>query len=430
MYLFLWIVFAGFILLSTLPLLSSKNRTKWKITQAVVVTATVILVILAIELLQIPPLVPLILVVIVSFLTDKSTYTKAGLIITGVVLLLLAAGAYYLFHDDPDYVQKYIDNNPEQASIQINVNGETVVSQQANVKRPLASVVKTVIAIEYANQVTEGKIDPDQQIPLSELGKYYLENTDGGAHPAWLDDMKANEQIVNDEVPLHQVAKGMIHYSSNANTDFLIEKLGVESINRVIETLDLDNHDPVYPLVSALLTSVYLNHQHDENLSDQELEDMLQAMSLEEYRELVWQIHDELKQGEPDFFDETVSVPMDLQKVWSDRLPNATVDDYGKVMQAISNNTATVPEGEDILRDIMEWPMEMHQSNREKYAHFGAKGGSTAFIINQALYVEDNNGKKVELILFTEGFNFIERMKINQNINAYMKEILAEYMET
>lgn len=427
MYLFLWIVFIGFIFLTALPLFSPRKRTRWKIFQTIAVTTSVVLAILAIEFFHTPPLIPIIFVVVVSFLADQSTYTKTGMIMTGVILIFIAGGAYYLFHDDPDYVQNYIENNPKLASMLLNVDGEVIISKEGDIKRPLASVVKTIIAIDYANQVVEGTIDPKERIPVEELDKFYLANTDGGAHAAWLEEMSVTDQIVNDEVLLHEVAKGMIKFSSNANTDFLIEKLGSESINRVIETLNLENHDQVYPLVSALLASAYLNHQHDEGLSNRQLEDMLQSMTLDEYRDLSWEIHNKLKQGETDFFSGTVSVPMELQEIWSDRLPNATVEDYGKVMRAISNNTATLPGGENILRDCLEWPMELHASNREMYAHFGVKGGSTAYILNQALYVEDHDGKKIELIIFTEGFSFIEQIKMKQNMNSFLRKVLSDH---
>lgn len=429
MYLFLWIVFAGIILVTILPLFSPLKRTRWKIIQAIVVTASVILAILAIEILRIPPLLPIIFVVITSFLADQSTYTKTGLIITGIVLVFIVLGAFYLFHDDPDFVQKYIDNNPDSASMQLTINGEVIISKESKVKRPLASVVKTIIAVDYANQVVEGTVDPEELVQLSELDKFYLANTDGGAHPAWIEEMKDSGKIVNDRVPLQEVAKGMIMFSSNANTDFLIEKLGHESINRVIEALELENHDPVYPIVSAVLASTYLNDQQGGELSNSQLEDMLQSMSLEEYRDLCWEIHHELNEGKLNFSSNPVTIPMKLQKIWSDRLPNATVEDYGKVMSAISNQTATLPGGEDILRDIMEWPMKLHASNREKYKHFGAKGGSTASVFNQALYVEGHDGKKIELVIFTEGLSIIEQIKMNRNMNSFLIKVLNEYLK-
>ncbi len=59
---------------------------------------------------------------------------------------------------------------------------------------------------------------------MSELDKFYLEGTDGDAHPDWLRDIEEAGLIENNSVLLHQVAKGMIAYSSNAITEYLNEK--------------------------------------------------------------------------------------------------------------------------------------------------------------------------------------------------------------
>ena len=42
-------------------------------------------------------------------------------------------------------------------------------------------MAKIVIAVEFAKQVSEGKISRDEQISLHELNKYYVKDTDGGA---------------------------------------------------------------------------------------------------------------------------------------------------------------------------------------------------------------------------------------------------------
>ena len=92
-------------------------------------------------------------------------------------------------------------------------------------------MAKIIIAVEFAKQVSEGKINRDEQISLQELEKYYVKNTDGGAHPDWLEDAKARELVENGQIALEEVAKGMIHYSSNANTTYLLDKLGIERVN-------------------------------------------------------------------------------------------------------------------------------------------------------------------------------------------------------
>lgn len=55
--------------------------------------------------------------------------------------------------------------------------------------------------------------------------------------------------------------------------------------------------------------------------------------------------------------------------------------------------------------------MKVNVSNQEIYAHLGMKGGSTAFVVNQALYVENHDGRKMELIIFTEGFPLLSKSK-------------------
>lgn len=81
-------------------------------------------------------------------------------------------------------------------------------------------------------QVDEDKLQKDRKISLNELNRYYFKNTDGGGHEAWLEALKQDGGIQNNEVTLHEVAKGMITYSSNANTDYLINLLGVDAINQ------------------------------------------------------------------------------------------------------------------------------------------------------------------------------------------------------
>ena len=51
---------------------------------------------------------------------------------------------------------------------------------------PLASTVKIIMAIEFAKQASHNVFNENERIPLSELDKYYIPNTDGDAHPGWI----------------------------------------------------------------------------------------------------------------------------------------------------------------------------------------------------------------------------------------------------
>ncbi|OFD11512.1 D-alanyl-D-alanine carboxypeptidase [Bacillus wiedmannii] len=133
----------------------------------------------------------------------------AGVIIVAVIAFFVIM-KYYLSKEDPDYVLKYIKEHKDDktCSLLIRKNGEVLTSINENVKLPLASTAKIVIAVEFAKQVSEGKISRDEQISLQEIEKYYVNNTDGGAHPDWLEDAKARELVKNGQIALEEVAKG------------------------------------------------------------------------------------------------------------------------------------------------------------------------------------------------------------------------------
>src|SRR5690625_6250788 len=75
----------------------------------------------------------------------------------------------------------------------------------------------------------------------------------------------------------------MIQFSSNANTDYLIEILGLDNINQVPERLGIEDHDPLFPVVSSMYIPVQL--MQDKNLTPQTLVITMDKLSDEEYRD-------------------------------------------------------------------------------------------------------------------------------------------------
>lgn len=91
-------------------------------------------------------------------------------------------------------------------------NDRVLIDYQSDVKRPLASVLKIILAIELAEQAAEGRIDMNEAVPLDSLRRFYIPGTDGGAHPSWLDAL-GPAVTADGTVSLMEAAKGMIHYS-------------------------------------------------------------------------------------------------------------------------------------------------------------------------------------------------------------------------
>lgn len=243
---------AGIIVFSGLPLLFKTKRTKYNIRQFIKAVLIVSGIIFFIEVMNIPFIITLITGFLLFILLDKKTYTKKRMIIYGssvfAIMVIAVIASYILFADNPEYTLEHLMNNPENTSLYVSVNDGEIIAYQSDIPRPLASVVKIIIAVEYAYQINQGDIRKDDTVSLDHLNHYYIENTDGGAHEAWLERMESGGKMENYTVTLHDVAKGMIAFSSNANTDYLIDLLGERNINDRIRQLKLQNHDDILPI--------------------------------------------------------------------------------------------------------------------------------------------------------------------------------------
>ena len=67
-----------------------------------------------------------------------------------------------------------------------------------------------------------------------------------------------------------------------------------------------------------------------------------------------------MKEGTIKIEEETFDSSKDIQKVWSDRLIGASANDYGKLLEIISNDQLPAVAAETV-RDLLEWPMQLYE---------------------------------------------------------------------
>lgn len=417
-----WIGMLGIVFFTILPLLAKKSKTREEIRKAIVTVSCVIGIIIAVSIFQVNYVVALLFGFLAMILLEPKTYTKKRLAIYGALVLIVSMAAYALYRDNPDYVIKHLKENPQSTSLYLSENGEPIITYQSDVIRPLASTVKIIIALEYAMQVEENIVKKDQTVSLDELKRFYLKSSDGGGHEAWLNTMESDGKIQNNEVSLHEVAKGMITYSSNANTDYLIHLLGMESINNRIDQLNLQQHEDVYPIVSPLFISEYLQQT---GMDEKELIHELNEMPIADYRSIAINLSEQMRTGELNIHDTVFDLSPALQRVWSDRLIGASANDYGKLLAIISNDQLPNVAAKT-LRDLMEWPMQLNEDNHKHFTHLGSKGGSTLFVLNNAIYAENHNGDQYELVLLTDELNLIKRLLLSNNRKSFESKLLNQ----
>lgn len=314
-------------------------------------------------------------------------------------------------------ILNFIKKNPNKAAIKLVRNDTVIAERNPNKIMPLASTVKIILAIEYAIQSAEGKINPDEKIPLEELDRFYVKNTDGGAHPSWLKSVK--DKIEDDSIPIWEIAKGMIRYSSNANTEWLSQLLGLEKINDRIDSLGISDHTDIYFIVSAL----FVGKEKFPNSKGKELEDKLKKMSLKEYIDATNSIHSKLL-ADTIYKSNLGDLGMNIQRIWSDNLPSSTVSEYTELMQKLNSKTYFDSNVHQYLDETMEGLME-NPANQKWLEHSGMKGGSTSFVLTKALYATDKKGNKTELAYFFDDLGFIENTRLQGSMNEFELKILT-----
>ncbi len=340
--------------------------------------------------------------------------------ISFISLVLLAYFILISYLSRPTNIAKLINENKDDISMIYYRNEIPLIEINKFKKMPLASMMKIILAVEYTEQVEAKSIDPNNLVQLKELDKYYIEGTDGGAHTRWCDNLKKKNLIINNCVELKQIVNGMIECSSNANTEFLMDLLTIDSLNRQLKKLELVNHDEFRYIVSSLFindTSVIL----DKRKLNIECES----------------IHQKLKEGKIDKNQIKLALTKfsNIEKLWSDNFIQSTADEYFSLLTKIYYGQLN-----SNIKNIFEWPTK-DTLNNNWAKEIGAKGGSTGWILNYSIYVTTKDGDNNRLVfmlnnkqdkpyypVFKKGFNKFLKLLFtdNKSRNQFIKIINSE----
>ncbi|MDC2863567.1 serine hydrolase [Bacillus sp. BP-3] len=344
-------------------------------------------------------------------------------------IILLIVSIFFIVYkqkESHDPVMEYLKTHKADKNVSfiLQRDGKNLVSINSDEVIPLASMMKLMIAVEFAKQSAERTIKADQQIPLSDLEAYYVKDTDGSAHPDWIHYLKEKKLIQNNQVTLEQVAKGMLQFSSNANADYLIDELGLENINQTIKNLQLPHHQEIYPLVSSLYVAG--NLKKEENLTEDETYKKLKAMSQQEFSRESIKIHQWMK-NPTEFKQRNIPYLSDMkfQRIWSDNLPAASAKDYLLLMERLNRKDYFPSNVQKELDKIVESLME-NPNNKKWLIHAGQKGGSTAFLLTNSLYAKDKDGNMTEIVFMFNNLTETEYTNLSENYNKFQLKILKD----
>lgn len=283
----------------------------------------------------------------------------------------------------------FLEKNKKDLSVTIIENDVKTLEYNGDVKVPLASTVKLIVAYHFVKAITMGKLKLDEEVSLSEVDKFYIARTDGGAHKAWV-----NISGIKNKVTLFDIAKGMMQFSSNACTDFLIDKIGINNINKGKSKLDLIDHDDIFPLTPNILTPSFVLTSKRASLKK------IKTMSDDDYQMLTSEIFELMKNNSKRKIDlerrlfKKRLLGFKMQSLLTQKMTNSTTNEYSKLMLRFYKDLLTVKE-----KKIFDEILIGRHLIKEKDHCFWFKSGATPFVLTSALF-KGSSDNSIAISLF------------------------------
>ena len=266
---------------------------------------------------------------------------------------------------------------------------EAGVYLNGEVPMPLASVVKVIHLVAYAEAVAAGELIPTETVMLEELDRYYY-RLDQRAHLYALEDLEADGRIFGrpPALILDEVVHMMIEYSSNAATDYLHMRLGQETIEQTAQELGLQSQTAPCPFVGQFL--IMDNHTRPQIDGQTALE--FYAADPQRYGEELMQLTAAFSE-DAQFHEEaldwrrnTKRPDIVTQRLFSEQFnARGTAVEYAELMARLALNGLDSAESSFITRRHLEWPMR-YSENQELFTNLAYKGGALPGILTTVYY--------------------------------------------
>ncbi len=129
--------------------------------------------------------------------------------------------------DGPDALVDWIAAHPDRASLLVDDGRGTVVEHLTDRPRPVASALKVVHLVAYAQAVAAGRLDPDGPVPVDDWEAWHVPGSVPDTHPAARQALGATP---GGTVTWDGLAAVMIDLSDNAAADLLGAELGDDAL--------------------------------------------------------------------------------------------------------------------------------------------------------------------------------------------------------
>ncbi len=304
-------------------------------------------------------------------------------------------------------IYEHIIQYPEYCSLSFVKNNQSLINVNKAQKRPLASIYKLIVMLAYLDQCEKGTIHPATQVHFKQLKRYWIPWIDP-AFIKWYTAVNDQGKIKKNSVALSEVVKGMLQYSCNTNTDYLLSVIGIDRVQEQLETYVLKDHDPIIPISTSVLVVLR------DGIDIEHTPSSLAQIANESFQYLI-----EGKKIEGIDLNLLNDFDYKMQCRWSDLLPHSTAVTYGKLLK----NIQQIHKRNPALQDVMGW---FETTKSYKGLRGGMKLGYTPKVFNVALYCADSDGNEYQLVYFLDNLSESQRHTFEYVANDFNQKLIKD----
>ena len=306
------------------------------------------------------------------------------------VLILIISIVYltYLYITSFSSFLSYLIENPDKYSIVASVNNKKICLHNPDKLFPLASTKKIVILIELANQIQSGIIKNEKKISIQKIDCLYLKGLDGGAHEKWKEKLYSNPKFDKRYVSLDEVVNGMIEFSSNACTDYIMNLVTIDSVNKTVLKLGIKMPNEFLFFNSLILCDSLIMQNSNYN-------------SLKIINKVIF---DKMVDGKINITN--IKPSLEFQELLISKSEKASANDFHQILETIYNNNANKLNVKYVKKHL-GW-LTQKKDNKKYFKYFGGKGGSLIGIYTYSCYAINNENDSINLNVFINDMDYIQ----------------------
>jgi hypothetical protein len=260
----------------------------------------------------------------------------------------------------------------------------------ADVPMPLASAVKLIHLVAYAEAAASGQLDPFATVFLSELEAFYQPGMDLGAHNRAIAALEEAGRVFAEPpaVLLHELPGMMIEHSSNAASDYLHLLLSQTTIEQTAINLGLTSQSAPCPFLGQFLAMANHTRPLANDLSTVRayLDDPAEYGQVVMALTTAFSSDEDFRRQAVRWRRETGRPNSRIQSFFAENLnAHGSAADYAGLMARLAQNGLSNPDASYIARRYLEWPMQ-YEANQELFANLGYKNGALPGILTTLYY--------------------------------------------